>query len=163
MQASPEVTYTERLWPGPLGWFLVAGFAVFVGIALLPVDPLAAGVAAAASAVVGVVVAVAGSTVVTLRDDELRVGRAHIPANLLGSGRVLDRAAVHVAVGPGSDARAFVCLRAWIPGGVELEVIDPDDPTPTWLISSRRPDALLAAVRAAARRDGQAAHSEQTI
>lgn len=157
-----HVTFEERLWPGPLGWAFVAGFAVFAGIALLPVDAVAAAVAVGVALAVGVVVVVLTATAVTLRGDELRVGRAHIPVELLGAGRTLDRAGVRAAVGPGSDARAFVCLRAWLPGAVELPVIDPDDPTPTWLVSSRRPDALLAAITDAQRR-GQPAHSEQTI
>ena len=159
----PELTatYVERLWPGPLGWSFVVGFAAFTGIALLPVDAVAAAVAVCIALVVGVALVVLGATTVAVRDDELRVGRAHIPVELLGTGRALDRAGVRAAVGPGSDARAFVCLRAWLPGAVELPVIDPDDPTPTWLVSSRRPEALLAAVSGAQRR-GQA-HSEQTI
>jgi hypothetical protein len=161
MQYAP-VTFTERLWPGPLGWSFVAGFAVFVGIALLPVDAMAAAIAVGVALVVGVAGVVLGATTVALRGGELHVGRAHIPVELLGAGKTLDRAGVRAAVGPGSDARAFVCLRAWLPGAVELPVIDHDDPTPTWLVSSRRPDALLAAVRGAQRR-GQPAHSEQTI
>ena len=153
--------YVERLWPGPLGWSLVAGFAAFAGIALLPVDAVAAAVAVGVAFVLGVVLVVLGATTVAVRDGELRVGRAHIPVELLGPGRTLDRSGVRAAVGPGSDARAFVCLRAWLPGAVQLPVIDPDDPTPTWLVSTRRPEALLAAVSGAQWR-GQA-HSEQTI
>lgn len=169
--------YSERLWPGPLGWSFVGGFALFAGIAVLPVNAAAAAVAAAGSAVAGVVVAILTATTVAVRGGELRVGRAHIPVEMLGAGRVLDRADVRAAVGPGSDARAFVCLRAWLAGAVELPVTDPDDPTPTWLVSSRRPDALLTAVRVAQRGTDQTgtdqtgtdqtgtdqAHSEQTI
>lgn len=165
--------YSERLWPGPLGWSFVGGFALFAGIALLPVNAAAAAVAAGTSVVAGVVVAILTATTVAVRGGELRVGRAHIPVEMLGTGRVLDRADVRAAIGPGSDARAFVCLRAWLPGAVELPVTDPDDSTPTWLVSSRRPDALLDAVQVAQRGTGQAstdqagtgqaAHSEQTI
>ena len=161
MQDAP-VPYVERLWPGPLGWAFVVGFAAFAGIAMLPVDAVAAAVGAGATLVVGGLLVVLGTTTVALRGDELHVGRAHIPVGLLGAGRTLDRAGVRAAVGPGSDARAFVCLRAWLPAAVELPVIDPEDPTPTWLVSSRRPEALLAAVSDAQRR-GQAAHSEHTI
>ena len=57
------------------------GFAGFAFIALLPVHPTAAGTAAGVAAVAGVVVAVVTSTVVEVRDGELRVGRAHIPVS----------------------------------------------------------------------------------
>jgi hypothetical protein len=158
-----SVTYLERLWPGPLGWLFVAGFAAAGFIVLLPVAALAAAVGAAVLAVVGVVGAAVTATVVTVRDGELRVGRAHIPVGLLGEAVVLDRRGVHAALGPGSDARAFACVRTWIPTAVTIAVVDPSDPTPTWLISTRRPEALVAAVRAAGTAGDQAAHSVQTI
>jgi hypothetical protein len=33
-------------------------------------------------------------------------------------------------------------------GGVRVDVADPDDPTPYWLVSSRHPDKLAEALRA---------------
>jgi hypothetical protein len=30
---------------------------------------------------------------------------------------------------------------------VRIEVVDPDDPTPYWVISTRRPEDLIAALR----------------
>lgn len=153
-------TYRERLWPGLLGWSFVPGFAVFALIALLPVDLTAALVAAGVTAAAAVVVAVRTSTVVGVHDGELHVGAAHIPVTLLGDGQTLGRDGVRAALGPGSDARAFVCVRGWIAGAVVLPVTDPQDPTPTWLVSSRRPAQLLAAVDGARGR-AQAAHSEQ--
>lgn len=152
-------SHEERLWPGPLGWASVIGFAVVVAVALVPVDvAIGAGVGLVVLAA-GVVAAVRTSPVVAVRDGELVAGRAHIPVRHLGAGRTLDADGVRAALGPGSDARTYVCLRAWVPGGVVLPVTDPQDPTPSWLVSSRRPAALLAAVEAA-RGEGQA-HSEQ--
>ncbi|WP_024288081.1 DUF3093 domain-containing protein [Cellulomonas sp. KRMCY2] len=159
-RVSPPATYRERLWPGLLGWAFVLGFAAFAFIAVLPVDPTVAVVVAAVTAVAGVVIAVRTSALVEVRGGELRAGRAHIPVADLGPARVLDQQGVHDAVGPGSDARAFACLRAWIPQAVEAEVTDPADPTPTWLVSSRRPAVLCAALDAA-QHSAQAAHSEQ--
>jgi hypothetical protein len=150
---SPRPTRTplhrERLWPGPLGWGFVVGFAVLVTISLHPVRADIAYLVGAASLVAAAVVAVRTAAVVEVADGHLRAGVARIPVDLLGTGRVLDREGVRAAVGPGSDARAFALLRAWVGGAVELEVVDPQDPTPTWLVSSRRPAALLEAVLSA--------------
>ena len=150
----------ERLWPGPLGWTTVVGFAVFGFIALLPVDLGAAVVAGAVVLVVGVVLAVRTSPVVAVSDGDLVAGRAHIPVSALGVPEALDRAGVRSALGPGSDARTYTCLRSWVPGAVLVPVEDPADPTPAWLVSSRRPASLVSAIRAAQGRS-QAAHSEQ--
>ncbi|WP_250445824.1 DUF3093 domain-containing protein [Actinotalea sp. C106] len=158
----PPPAHTERLWPGLLGWAAVAGFALLVLIALLPVQPLVAVAVGVLALVVLTVAAVRTSPRVVLRDGELRAGPARIPVTDLGVARVLDKAQVRDAMGPGSDARTYVCLRAWIPTAVHVEVVDPRDPTPGWLVSSRRPDELAAAItRAQGEEKDQAAHSEQ--
>ncbi|WP_370523981.1 DUF3093 domain-containing protein [Cellulomonas sp. APG4] len=149
---SPRTTsplHRERLWPGPLGWSLVLGFAVLVTISLHPVRPAVAYVVGAASLAAGAAVAVRTAAVVEVRDGELRAGPAHIPVALLGPARVLDKDGVRAALGPGSDARTFAVLRAWVPGAVHVEVADQADPTPAWLVSSRRPEALRSALEAA--------------
>lgn len=154
---APPATFAERLWPGPLGWALVIGSALAAAIILLPVHPTAAALGAAVTLVGAVVVVLRTATTVEVRAGELHVGPAHIPVTALGDPTALDRDGVHRALGPGSDARAFVCLRAWIPGGVQVPVTDAADPTPSWLVSTRRPRALASAIVGA-----RQAHSEQT-
>jgi hypothetical protein len=53
------------------------------------------------------------------------------------------------ARGPGLDARAFLCLRGWVQTGARVRIDDPQDPTPYWLLSTRHPDRLAAALAAA--------------
>ena len=52
------------------------------------------------------------------------------------------------------DARAHVCLRAWARTAVRVEVVDPADPTPYWLVSTRHPARLAAAIGRRAHRPG---------
>lgn len=160
MTGDPTPAFRERLWPGPFGWSVLAGFGVFGFIALVPVDLTAAVVTAVLVLGVGVLLAVRAAAVVAVVDGQLVAGSARIPVRVLGSVEVLHRAGVRAALGPGSDARTYTCLRSWVPGGVLVEVRDPDDPTPAWLVSSRRPVALASAIEAARGRP-QAAHSEQ--
>lgn len=150
-------TYSERLWPGPLGWVLVVACGAAAGIILLPVHPVAALVGAVLALAGAAVTAVRTATTVEVRAGELLVGAAHIPATALGVPTPLTRDGVRRALGPGSDARAFVCLRSWVPGAVQVPVLDPADPTPSWLVSTRRPAALASAIV-----EARQAHSEQT-
>jgi hypothetical protein len=89
--------------------------------------------------------------VVEVDAGELRAGRAHIPVSLLGTGVELEPDARRAALGRDLDARAYVCLRAWIPAMVRWDVNDTADATPYWLVSTRRPRELRAAVTAAQR------------
>jgi len=143
--------FRERVLPGVGGWAAALGFAVVLGIALWPAS-------SAIGITVGVVAAVAGlgglwwtSPVVAVQDGELRAGRAAIPAVLLGQVTTLDAEAMRAELGPRLDARAYVCLRAWARTGVHVALEDPEDPTPYWLVSTRRPQELADAVRRAAR------------
>jgi hypothetical protein len=52
-------------------------------------------------------------------------------------------------LGVGADPLAFVVQRPWVPGAVQVLLNDPADPTPYWVISSRRPTQLAAALLAA--------------
>ena len=48
--------------------------------------------------------------------------------------------------GVDADARAYLLLRPYLKRAVRVEITDPADPTPYWLVSTRHPDRLAAAV-----------------
>lgn len=136
--------FAERLRPGPAVWIVIVGLAGMLTISFVPLGlGLALGVGSGAL-VMGAVLALATAPRVAVADGELHAGSAHIPLDLLGAVRVLDREATRHEMGPALDARAYVCLRSWIGTGVRIEVRDPLDPTPYWLVSTRRPQALVA-------------------
>ena len=82
----------------------------------------------------------------TVDDDELHVDDAHIPRRFLLAAEALDAEARREALGPELDPVAFVVHRPWVRGTVRVYLDDPDDPTPYWIFSARRPEALLAAL-----------------
>ena len=63
----------------------------------------------------------------------------------------LDAAGKRELLGVGADPLAFVVQRPWMPGAVQVELDDPADPTPYWVVSSRHPVELATALL---RRDG---------
>ncbi len=143
--------YAERLWFGPTGWVCVVGLAGVAAIALYPVGPVAAAVAAVLALAGGAAAASAVATRVRVAGGELHAGSAHIPLDLLGDAVPLDAAATRAELGPRLDARAYLCLRAWARTAVRVPVLDPADPTPYWLVSTRHPQRLGAAVAAGRR------------
>ena len=54
-----------------------------------------------------------------------------------------------IDVAVGADARAFVTQRPWLSESVQVTVDDAADPHPYWLVSSRRPAQLAAAIETA--------------
>jgi hypothetical protein len=141
--------YRERL--GPSLWILVSAAVAGPMAALVfsPIDTTLALLIGAVVAVAVVAVLVAGSPVVSVKDGELRAGRARIDVALLGEPTALTGEEARTARGPGLDPRAWHVIRGGIDAVVVVPVTDPDDPTPAWVVSTRTPDRLVAAVRRA--------------
>jgi hypothetical protein len=77
---------------------------------------------------------------------ELRVGRAHLPSNFVSRTAAIPPSAKSAALGRQLDPAAYVSHRPWVGPMVLLVLDDPDDPTPYWLVSTREPERLLAAL-----------------
>jgi DUF3093 family protein len=86
---------------------------------------------------------------IAVTDDELLVDDARLPARHVGGVTVLDPAQKRLLLGPAAQPHAFVVQRPWVPGALQVHLDDPTDPTPYWLVSSRRPEALAEALLAA--------------
>ena len=139
--------YSERLTLGPLGWVLLVVFAVMLGIAFYPVSVALSLGLALGVLFCGVLVLVATAPVVQVDAVTLRAGTAQIPVHLVGTAVALDATQSRTELGPKLDARAYLCLRGWIHTAVRIELVDPLDPTPYWIVSTRHPDALVAALQ----------------
>ncbi|GAA1740051.1 hypothetical protein GCM10009809_39520 [Isoptericola hypogeus] len=145
---SPAPAFRERLSPGPAAWCGAAGLGVIVAVALWPLAHELSFVMGAVVAVGALVALVATAPVIEVAGGELRAGRAHVSLALLGEVTPMATAdEMRTALGPALDARAYVCLRAWARTGVQVQLDDPLDPTPYWLLSTRRPAELAAALR----------------
>jgi Protein of unknown function (DUF3093) len=147
------VQYDERL-SVPLRWWvqgtmLVATLWLAVVVALPPTAAWAVtGVAAAA---MGTGLWSFGAARVQVDHGVFRAGRAHIESHHLGGVTALDAEASRRLAGRDADARAYLLLRPYLKRSVRVEVLDPADPTPYWLVGTRRPEALARALDAAGR------------
>jgi len=93
--------------------------------------------------------------VIEVQGGRLRAGRAEIALDDIGEATPADEEQARVERGTGLDARAFLVIRGWIKPVVRVPVVDPADPTPYWLISTRRPKELAAAINRSRRPDVQ--------
>lgn len=95
---------------------------------------------------------------IRVRDGVLHVDDAHIPVSCLSEINIVDAETKRELLGPLADPLAFVVQRPWVARAVRVVLDDPDDPTPYWVISTRRPERLAAAIaQARARSDRPAA------
>jgi hypothetical protein len=143
-------SYRERLFV-PLRWWVQATMLLAtLWLAFIVSMPAAAAWTATAVLVLITFAGFAwiGSARVEVRDGMLYAGTAHISVALLGPVEPLDAAETRRVHGVDADARAFLVTRPYLKWSVLVPVLDPDDRTPYWLISTRHPDRLAAALGA---------------
>lgn len=142
-----DVLFRERLTPPAWWWALALLLGVTAAAAVGAYLGPGWGLVVLGIFLGSAVVVLGGAAVlVTVSDTELRVGRARIEHRYLGSSRALDADATRGRAGPAADARAFLVLRPYVATSVEVSLDDPGDPAPYWLVASRRPEELVAAL-----------------
>lgn len=89
-------------------------------------------------------IAYAMRSTITFDGEELRIDRAHIESKYLGKVAILDSEAMRLLRTRDADPAAYLAIKFWTPTGIKIEVIDPRDPTPYWLITSKRGEEIAA-------------------
>ncbi|PRI12282.1 DUF3093 domain-containing protein [Leucobacter massiliensis] len=148
-QSTSSAGYRERLVPGPGIFIALLLLIPAVALVLTPVNAqIAIPTAVIAYAVVAAAMLLLSPTI-AVADGFLTADRARIPVDQLGEIELLGTDALRAAIGPGLDARSFLLIRGWIKRGVRIQNIDPADPAPVWIITTRHPRALADAIEAA--------------
>lgn len=140
--------YREQL-RAPTSWWLLgllcvamfgttlwAGFSPLVAVAVYVL--LGAGCAAA--------LLLWGSATIEVASGELRAGSASMSLSQAGRVAALDAAQARALRGPRADPAAFLLLRPYLQLAVYVEVTGQFAARPYWLIGTRRPAELAAAI-----------------
>jgi hypothetical protein len=143
--------YREKLWASPA---LFVATALVIPASLLVFLPISmtAGIVTAAVLYAGcVAMLVLASPVVQVKGGELQAGRARISTELLGEATAFSGTEASQERGPRLDVRAWLLIRGWVGPVVRIPIVDATDPAPYWLVSSRHPQKLAAAINGSRR------------
>ncbi|WP_344418858.1 DUF3093 domain-containing protein [Amycolatopsis minnesotensis] len=157
-EANGEPRYRERLyvswwgWPLPLLGSVLLAAEIPMGFRAVP-EWLPFAVLPVLAVLLMLSLGRVKVTVTGGDGPELRVGDAHIPLAFVGDVEVIGKDDKRKALGPESDPAAFVVHRGWIGPLLRLRLTDPADPTPYWLISTRKPERLAELVRGGTARE----------
>lgn len=151
----PKLQFHERRRVPWWWWFVGAAIAVPTTEAVVVLGPemsnhptaaLAIGCLVVTLALEAVFLLLLGRSTVDVDGTGLRAGPAALPASHIGRVRALDAATARRLLGPGLRADAELSLRPWIKTAVQIEVEDLEDTTPYWVVATRRPTELVAAL-----------------
>lgn len=151
VNANPAATfrYTEKLWPNFWAWVIVLGISAAGILIFIPISELAGGIAFFGLLILQTILLITSTPKIEVTQETLQVGRAVIEHQFIGEVEVYTGEAATEQRGIKLNGLAYLCIRGWIKDVVKIEVTDPADRTPYWLASSRYPERLAAALRAA--------------
>lgn len=129
-------------WPAGLGLVVLFGTELVAGLTL----PLAAAAFGVLTVIWLVALWQAGRGSVDVADGELRAGKAQLPLAQAGEVAVLDEGQTRLLRGPRADPRAVVFTRPYLKRAVYIEISPSGQEVPYWLVGSRNPEALAAAI-----------------
>jgi Protein of unknown function (DUF3093) len=141
--------YRETLWPAP---WLFLGTALVIPASLLVFLPISipAGIVTAIVLYSGCVgLLIFGSPRVEVSAATFSAGRARLPISIVGAVEGFSGAEAQLERGTRLDARAWLMIRGWVSPVVKISLDDEHDPTPYWIVSTRHPEALVAAINTA--------------
>lgn len=138
--------YRERLWVS-IGVLLAVALVIPAAILVfLPINPTVGVLTGVVIFLVIGALLVFTSPQLEVTDTEFRAGGARVPRDLIGRVEAFREPEATVQRGLKLDARAWLLIRGWIGPVVKVELNDPRDPTPYWLISTRKPEELARAL-----------------
>jgi hypothetical protein len=151
VSATPAFRYRERLRVPVHWWALLLLLLISLWLAVTVSTPptVAWGVTLlCTTAGVGLLLGYGGARV-EVTDDALRAGRARLEWACCGPATALDAQATRRLHGVDADPRAFLLMRPYVATAVRVEIVDPGDPTPYWMLSTRHPRRLAESIEAA--------------
>jgi len=143
--------YRERLYSPPSWWLIGMTTALILGaIVWTGFDPLLTlAVFGAPILITAAFLINWGRCVIEVTGNELHVGQDVLALGDVGEVRALDESQARAMRGPRADPRAYNLIRPYLRCAVYIEVCGRVEGPPYWLLASRRPADLAAAIESA--------------
>lgn len=141
-------SYRERL-RAPLSWWLAGMVTMFMLGAIVWTGFNLVTTLAVFAALFGVVAAFLvnwGRAAIEVSEGVLRADKATLPLSATGEVRPLDEAQARALRGPRADPRAHLLIRPYLHRAVFIEITQDAGGAPYWLLATRHPAELAAAI-----------------
>ncbi|MEY4348713.1 MAG: hypothetical protein RL719_10 [Actinomycetota bacterium] len=147
-----EVLYRETVWPSLFALLPAILLAPAVGLVITPfTDYVVATLVGSSVFVLALVVVLSlAPKIVVMQSDRkifLQVNSANIEASHISSAQVIAKGEARAERGPKLDARSFRVFQPSVSEMLKVNLSDERDSTPYWLVSTRNPVALKAALK----------------
>lgn len=138
--------YKERVLPSIYFYLAAITLPVSIFLVALPFSEVVSISMAIMSIPVFLVLSWLGSPLITLTEETLSIGKVAIELEHLGRVEVITPSKAFEERGVKLDTRAFTKFQIGVKQMVKIEIKDPLDPTPYWLIATRNPEVLAGLI-----------------
>ena len=129
------------IWVLAFIYFLLLSLVIAIWAAF---DTTATFISLVAATIAIIYLAFAMRSTISIDGKELRIDHAHIDIQYLGEVKILDSTAMRLLRTRDADPAAYLAIKFWVPRGIKIVVEDQRDPTPYWLITSKRGEEIAA-------------------
>ena len=147
IESQNQAIYQERVIPGAGGFIPLALIPPTVYLTLSPINAQLGVFIGILGALLAIALMILLSPVIELSNETLRVGKAEIPREALGLATPIEAADAFSERGPKLNARAFIKFQPTVKTLIKIEIIDPQDPTPYLLFSTRHAELLAKKIK----------------
>jgi hypothetical protein len=148
--AEATTIYREFLWPSVNSFIAIAIVWPTIWLTVYPWDHNLGSWIGLGAVVFFGGLAILRSKTIEVTTDELVIGNVRIPRSELGKAVALSGEDARLERGPKLNPAAYVVFRGTTQKLVKVTVSSRTDPTPYWLFSTRKPDALAEVLNSAA-------------
>ena len=128
-------------------WVLAFIYFLFVSVVIsvwAALDNRATLVTLALSTIALIWISITMTTEITFDGSVLKIDKANIDVQYLGKVTVLDKTAMRLLRTRDADPAAYLAIKFWEPNGLRIDLNDPRDKTPYWLVTSKRGEEIAA-------------------
>ena len=83
---------------------------------------------------------------IRVTENNLFAGKAYVPRKFIGEVVEIGKDRIFQERGPELDPASYKVFQVTVKAAVKVYLKDPQDPTPYWIISTRKPDKLAKAL-----------------
>jgi hypothetical protein len=141
-----QAEFRETVIPGKTFFLSLVPLPVAIWLVSLPLNVTIGTAVAVGSYLAAMAIATAKSIRISVSKSKLEVSPATIDRKHVVVAKIIDKKDVFAERGSRLDSRAYTRFQIGVKNLVRIEISDPRDPTPYWLISTRKPRELVRAL-----------------
>ena len=141
-----EPVYSEWVLPKWTSFLPVLGIFPTLWLTFVPINDVLGTWLGISLTFVVVALKIAKSPRIRVTADQLEVANAKIERKFIRGAQAIGPDGVFAARGRDLDSRAWIYFQGSVDSLLRVELADPNDPTPYWLFSTRKPEVLKKAL-----------------